>query len=124
MKNLTHIALLFSVFLLVGCSNDSESDLMENQDPPTTGEKVTYNANISSVMSNNCVSCHKSPPVNGAPFALTTYEEVKAIAENGSLMTAISKQSGESLAMPPSGRLPQATIDLVQKWIDDGLLEE
>ncbi|MEZ4811595.1 MAG: hypothetical protein R2819_14645 [Allomuricauda sp.] len=116
--------LLWLTFLgMLGCSNDSEQDLMEPL--PDGGENtiVTYNGNIGSIIGSNCLSCHSNPPVNGAPFALTTYTQVKNVAESGSLLAAISKQTGEPRAMPPTGRLPQATIDLVQQWIADGLLE-
>ena len=115
------VPVLVFALLLWGCSNDSESDLM---DPPNNeNEFVTYNDNIKSIISSNCLSCHSSPPVNGAPFSLTTYSEVKTRAESGLLLTAISRQTSEARAMPPSGRLPQATIDLVEQWITDGLLE-
>ena len=116
--------LVFAFLFLMGCSNDSESDLIESQNDDDKTEFVTYNDNIRSVINNNCLGCHSSPPVNGAPFSLTTYTQVKNRAESGLLLTAISRQTGEARAMPPAGRLPQATIDLVEQWIDDGLLEE
>ena len=85
-------ALVFAL-LFWGCSNDSESDLM---DPPNNeNELVTYNDNIKSIISNNCLSCHSNPPVNGAPFPLTTYNEVKTRAESGLLLTAISRKKPE-----------------------------
>ncbi|AEM71648.1 hypothetical protein Murru_2613 [Allomuricauda ruestringensis DSM 13258] len=122
MKNVLTV-FVFAFLFLLSCSNDSESDLTG----PQTGnenEFVTYNDNIKAVISNNCLSCHSSPPTNGAPFSLTTYTQVKNRAENGSLLAAISKQTGEAGAMPPTGRMPQATIDLVEQWIADGLLED
>jgi len=121
MKNVLPI-LSFAFLFLLSCSNDSESDLIDPQNDEN--EFVTYNDNIRSVISSNCLSCHSNPPVNGAPFPLTTYTQVKTRTENGLLLTAISKQTGEVRAMPPTGRLPQATIDLVEQWVADGLLED
>ncbi|WP_067035445.1 hypothetical protein [Allomuricauda sp. CP2A] len=122
MKNILTV-FVFTFLFLLSCSNDSESDLTGPQNGDGN-EFVTYNDNIKAVISNNCLSCHSSPPTNGAPFSLTTYTQVKNRAENGSLLAAISKQTGEAGAMPPTGRMPQATIDLVEQWIADGLLED
>lgn len=122
MKNVLAVVCFVFLFLL-GCSNDSESDLTDPQNDDEN-EFVTYNGDIRAVINNNCLGCHSSPPTNGAPFSLTTYTQVKNTAENGSLLTAISKQTGEARAMPPTGRMPQATIDLVEQWIADGLLED
>lgn len=115
------ILLLSFLGLLFGsCTNDSESDLRE-PDSPTV---VSYEANIKQIMGNNCVGCHNDPPVNGAPFALDTYDRVRDRTENGNLIAVMKRQTGESAAMPPTGRLPQATIDLIEQWADEGFLEQ
>lgn len=121
MRNVLPV-LCFVFLFLLSCSSDSESDLIDPEN--NENEFVTYSDNIRFVISSNCLSCHSNPPVNGAPFPLTTYTHVKTRAENGSLLTAISKQTGEIRAMPPTGRLPQATIDLVEQWVANGLLED
>ena len=107
--------------LLIGCSNDSESDLIETTDPQTP---ITYSKNIQSIINNNCLACHSDPTQNGAPFPLNNYDNVLVRAQNGQLLRAISRQTGEPRAMPPSGRLPQATIDLVDQWIQEGSKKE
>lgn len=120
MKNQVKFILLLSTFIVLACTNDSESDLI-NEEPI---EIITYNANIKALIDNNCLSCHSDPTRNGAPFPLATFEQVDIRAENGSLLIALNKQTGEAAAMPPSGRLPQSTIDLIAQWIEDGRLEE
>ncbi len=120
MRNINSIIYLVLVVLLVGCTNDSESDLVT---PPDQGTEVTYNSQIRAIINNNCLGCHSDPTRNGAPFPLANFEQVETRALNGQLMRAISRQTGEPRAMPPSGRLPQATIDLVQQWIDEGTKE-
>ncbi len=105
----------------MACSTDQESDLVEiGKD----GEPVTYQKDIKAIIGNNCLECHSSPPINGAPFPLTNYLQVRNVAESGLLLTAIGRQTGEARAMPPPGRLPQAVIDRVEQWIADGLKEE
>jgi len=104
------------------CTNDSEEDLIEVIEPPIL---VTYNTDIKIIMDNNCLACHTNPPVNGAPMPLINYDNVMEAVENRDLINRISKQAGESGAMPLGGpRLPQNLIDLVMQWEADGLLEE
>lgn len=121
MKNnyITFIALL----ILASCSSVSENDLIEPLiiEP---GETVNYIEDIQPIMENNCTFCHSSPPVNGAPNSLITYNDVVNSINNGSLIDRISRESGETGAMPLGGtKLPQNLIDLVIQWQTDGLLE-
>ncbi|WAC03187.1 hypothetical protein N7U66_06245 [Lacinutrix neustonica] len=85
---------------------------------------VNYTDDIQSIISNNCTFCHSDPPVNGAPIALITYNQVVSAINNSDLINRISGQSGEAGAMPFGGpRLPQNLINLVIQWEMDGLLE-
>lgn len=107
---------------ICGCSYDSEGDLIDaSQEPIDPDVLVNYNDNISAIIQNACISCHSSPPVNGAPFALVNFDQVDQRASI--ILNRMSRQSGAPGAMPPSGRLPQATIDLVEQWIENGQLE-
>ena len=107
---------------VMSCSNDSTNDLIDNTDP--LPEQVTYNADVKTIIDNNCINCHSVPPQNGAPMPLTTYQQVKNAVENGNLIERISTTDlGE--VMPFGGpRLPQNLIDTVIQWETDGLLEE
>lgn len=120
MKYSVKCLFILTSFLVVSCSNDSESDLVDTDIPQTT---ITYTSNIQSILNSNCTGCHSDPTKNGAPFPLTNYDQVLVRMQSGQLLNAISKQAGESRAMPPSGRLPQTTINLVEQWVEDGLEE-
>ena len=105
-----------SLFIM-NCSSTSGDDLSETPDPnPST--KITYDADIKSIMSSNCTSCHGNPKTNGAPTSYTTYTQVK----NG-INSIISRVNNVSNPMPQAGLMPQANRDLIQQWKDDGLLE-
>jgi len=113
--------LVFAGFLL-SCSNDNPDTLME--DMPNENA-ITYQQNVKSIIDNNCISCHAATPRNGAPMSLVTYDQVKNAIQNRGLLNRISLNSGNSLLMPQGGpRLPQASIDIVAKWQQDGLLEK
>jgi uncharacterized membrane protein len=120
-KNL--FLLSFLTIASYSCSYDSESDLISpteqaNDNENNGGTTVNYTTTIRPIMQASCVSCHASPPVNGAPFPLINFDQVSLRAN--AIFTTMNRQSGSSNAMPPSGRLPQATINLLQQWIDAG----
>lgn len=122
MKTSKLIFMFLLAICICSCSYDSENDLVETSiDPIDPDIVVTYTDNISQIMQSACIGCHSSPPVNGAPFALVNFSQVDQRA--ALILNRMSRQSGTPGAMPPSGRLPQATIDLVERWINDGQLE-
>lgn len=105
---------------MLNCTNVSESDLVNSQPPPT----LTTYQDIKIIIDNNCIGCHKAPPVNGANTSLTTFNNVKTAVLNNNLIGRISAQAGDAGAMPFGGpRLPQNLIDQIIQWEDDGLLE-
>lgn len=119
-KNLFSL-LVFASFLMA-CSSDNPDTLME--DIPNENA-ITYQQNVKSIIDNNCISCHAATPINGAPMSLVTYTQVKNAIQNRGLLNRISLNNGNSLLMPQGGpRLPQATIDVVAQWQQDGLLNE
>lgn len=110
----------FSIVFVTGCTNDSSSDLINiNQ-----FDEVTYTNTIKSIIDNNCISCHATVPINFAPMPLTTYEDVKNAVLNRGLLNRISRAQGAPGMMPNGGtRLPQAKIDQVYEWAENGFHE-
>ena len=85
---------------------------------------IKYSSDIASIINNNCLSCHAAPPVNGAPMQLTTYADVKNAILTGGLIDRVSRAQGSGGMMPEAGmRLPQATIDKIIKWQNEGFLD-
>jgi len=116
-KTLLIIPICITIF---SCSNDSEDDLTDTNPPQNT---VTYLDNVKSIIDNNCISCHSSPPQNGAPMSLMLYTDVKDAVLNRDLIGRITGAGSGSL-MPLGGpKLPQNLIDIILKWEADGLLE-
>ncbi|GMN09037.1 hypothetical protein MTsPCn9_05070 [Croceitalea sp. MTPC9] len=126
MKTTKLFSMLFIGFCILSCTNDSEDDLIAidqeqgngGGEPGETG--VTYANTVRAIIQNSCVGCHADPPRNGAPFALVNFQQVSSRA-NG-ILSAMSRDNGSGV-MPPSGRLPQNTIDQIQAWIDNDLPE-
>ncbi|GAA3584159.1 hypothetical protein [Snuella lapsa] len=119
MKNilLTTCLLLITLY---ACTNASEDDLTDSTPIATT---ITYNDHVKVIIDNNCIGCHKSPAVNGANVSLLTYNDVKNAVQNNNLISKING-NGPGAQMPLNGqKLPQTSIDIIEKWEDDGFLE-
>ncbi len=115
----TYLLYMFIATFAMSCSYVNESDLTE--DIEVEGF-VTYEANVKPIIDTNCIFCHDTPPVNGAPMSLITYDEVVEAVENRNLIGRISAMDGS--VMPAGGpRLPQNLIDLVIQWEEEGFLE-
>jgi hypothetical protein len=95
----------------------------------TLPEVVSYSKDIQPLWSEDCISCHKT----GAPIApdLTVGNSYVALtannkyvvpgnAANSILYKALLGQGAP--LMPPSGETTATEIALVEKWINDGAL--
>lgn len=81
--------------------------------------EVTYNANVSTIISNNCLPCHGGTTPS-AGLNLETYASVRNATENGNLINRINSASNP---MPQSGQMPPALIATIEQWAIDGYLE-
>ncbi len=131
--------LIFSLCLTLlafqGCSSESDNgDLMEtggnNNPPPSDGgsggsgndnpEPLSFSADIQPIFNSNCVTCHDDPPTRNAPMPLVTLEEVREAIENRNLLGRINSVTRP---MPPEGRMPSATRERIESWINQGTPE-
>ncbi len=83
---------------------------------------VKYSTHIKTLIQNSCQGCH-SGTAPGGGIDLATYAGVKAIADNGKIIGAISHLTGYS-AMPKNGnKLTDCQIKMVNIWINQGAPE-
>ena len=99
------------------CESRTYEDL---QEPTVIVDKVTYTANVKSIIDANCIACHAS---GSGLRPLETYTQVKDATLNTDLLERIQKQNGTPGQMPKSGRMPQDKINTILQWNTDGLLE-
>ena len=79
---------------------------------------VTFSGQIWPMMESYCTGCHSAASPGGG-IVIAGYDDMVALAENGSLMGSIRYESGYA-KMPTNQQLSTCNIDMLQKWIDDG----
>ena len=121
MKKLFFFLSLFLVLVLIffSCSKKSEEELGAGTICDTNN--MTFAINIKPILQNFCFSCHGNGlSQNGINF--DTYPRVKAVADNGKLVGAISHASGFA-AMPQSApKLSDCNINKIKAWVNSGAL--
>lgn len=127
MKTPTLLFLSLFAITLLSCSSSDDSttepDIVVDPDPdPIPGQTSTYTAHVKTIIDTNCIECHGDPLNQGAVMMLLTYDQVVDAINNRGLFDRIDTNNAFNV-MPESGRMPQATIDVVKDWIADGLLE-
>ena len=107
-----------SISALNSCDSGTYEEISKITNP-------TYEANMKSIFTSNCTSCHSENGTQQSPY-LTTYVEVKDGIENGVVLCIIDNPEDcfYSDIMPPAGRMPQTTIDLIKLWQTNGYVEQ
>ena len=118
MKRIKTCVLTVLILIAMGCTNDSDSDLLNNT---PENELVTYTETIKSIMDQKCNNCHGAVFTNGAPMSLHTFETVKNAVINRGLIDRITRTEGQSGFMPiGAAKLPQTQIDQIIQWQNEG----
>ena len=81
---------------------------------------VTYSQTISPIIQTHCLGCHNNNSAAKVP-KFTSYAGVAAVAQNGKLVGAITRQPN-FIPMPQVGKLTACQISQIRKWVNDGAL--
>ncbi len=113
MKKLLLILIAFFAFILQFCTSLNKASSRKG--------KMTYVANIRSIIVNSCSPCHIPPEGNKKLF--NTYTAVRTNID--SILIRIQKKPGEKGFMPARHpKLSDSTINIFKRWKNDGLLEK
>ena len=110
MKHLLNLSLALSVVLITACTKDEVEENLPNKDCLTA---YTYNADISMIINDNCVSCHSGVQ----PPRLTNYSEVINSIERVKARAITEK------TMPESKPLSDSDIEKLNCWINQNTPE-
>jgi mono/diheme cytochrome c family protein len=80
---------------------------------------VTYENQIKSVISQNCIACHSGNNPNGN-LRLENYNQVRNASEIGTLIQRINDAANP---MPTSGLMSVSTRVLFDEWVNNGFIE-
>lgn len=100
--------------------------------PDATGPKITYDEHIRPIFREHCFACHALDRTKGG-LTLDSYQKTMAGGSSGEIVFAGDTGSSrlwhlvshaEEPKMPPmQDKLAVAKLDLIQKWIEQGALE-
>jgi len=82
-------------------------------------EPVTYDMDVSIIISNNCLPCHAGAFAAGS-LNLEDYTNVRTATENGNLLARINSVSNP---MPQNGQMAPILIATIEQWAIDGYIE-
>lgn len=124
MKQIHKIILLLLIVSLTGCYYDSEEKLYPQLSASCDLTNVTFAETVTPILQASCYSCHSNSNAanSGGGIKIQNYADVLTIAKNGKLMGTVNHSSGYQAMPQGGGKLTDCEINQLQKWIDNGTL--
>lgn len=124
MNRIITTTIILSITILSGCYYDNEEKLYAEVSTSCDLSNVTFAANVKPILQASCYSCHSNSNAasSGAGIKLENHADVQNLAKNGNLMGAVKHSNGYSFMPKGGGKLTDCEIDQLQKWIDNGTL--
>ncbi len=124
MKKILFISLIVFISIITGCYYDSEEALYPVVSTTCDLTNVTFSGTVVPILQASCLSCHSNSRAasSGAGIKLENYSDVVTTASNGQLMGAINHLNGYAAMPQGGGKLTDCEISKLQKWIDNGKL--
>lgn len=116
LRTIKTLVFIFSI-MLTSCYYDVAERFPTN----TCDETFTFNSRILPLVQQQCASsaCHSgSNPSAG--LSLTTYNEIKAIVDNGSFIASLDGTNGYSVMPKGTSGLNACDKNAITNWINDG----
>jgi len=112
---------VMSLFMLTitysSCYYDVEEELY---DPKCDSLDVTYMGTIRGIVFSYCQNCHNTGVESGGVI-LDTYEGIRAVVDDGRLLSAVKRDVVASpMPPPPSTRISDCAIEQIEVWIRRG----
>lgn len=109
------ISAIFLLSFLVACAYDKLD--IQKDTSCLKGAPDSFSQEVNPIIQSNCVSCHNP----GAGIDLSSYVKVKPFADGGGLSGVINGRP-DFFAMPPDHPMDSCSVYIVQRWIDEGAL--
>ena len=104
--------------LPTACYWDNEEDLY-GPDPITNCDTsgMRFSVEIKQIMTEHCNKCHISSSATFSGIPYETYDQFKAVAQNGKLLDRINNQAAP---MPESGLMSLCNRLKIEAWVKAG----
>lgn len=113
MKKIILFSILLSGSFFTSCESNTYGEISVVANP-------TFTANVGPIIKSSCAGCHSG----GSQYPdLENYTQIKDAVSTGSLICRIDNPSEcFGSIMPPTGRMPQTTINMIKLWRDQGFV--
>lgn len=119
-KNMTkQLTLTVLILLLLQSCTTAIIDEGDPSTLPPITRTITYQSDVQSIMTNNCITCHAGPAPN-AGLDLSNYQNTRFSTEMGNL---IQRMNNAANPMPPNGLVSPELRQVMDKWVTDGFPE-
>jgi len=124
MKQTIKTLLVLFTIAVSGCYYDNEEKLYPEISTTCDLGNVTFTATVKPILQASCLACHSNSKAanSGGGIKLENYADVQIHAKNGKLMGTIKHLSGYQEMPLGGGKLTDCEINQMQKWIDNGIL--
>jgi hypothetical protein len=120
MRNYQFIVTIIALGLMILSCKENAVKPVESE-PIVLGGLVTFNKDIKPMFTSKCSPCHADGGDRNNKYV--DYNTAKTLITG--IIGRIIKERSDPLFMPKNGtKLNKTEMDLVNKWIDDGLLEK
>lgn len=123
MNKITKITLILLIASITGCYYDSEEQLYPKISSPCDDVNVTFSGTVKPILQ-ICQTCHSNANSvsSGGGVRLQNYDDILGYVNNGKLIGAVSHTQGYIPMPQGGGKIPDCEIAQLQKWIDNGTL--
>ena len=81
---------------------------------------VRYSAEIVTILSNYCYSCHTAPANAGGGNVLNNYNSLKLYSTSGLLFSVVNHSTGADPMPKGGGKIPDCDIAKIRIWMQKG----
>ena len=112
------------IAFVTGCYYDSEEKLYPQISGSCDLSNVTFTATVKPILQASCLTCHSNSNAgnSGGGIKLENYADVLISTNSGKLMGTINHSPGYQAMPQGGGKLTDCEISKLQKWIDNGKL--
>ncbi|OFX58156.1 MAG: hypothetical protein A2066_02650 [Bacteroidetes bacterium GWB2_41_8] len=116
--------LILVIITTTGCYYDNEEKLYSEISTSCDLTNVTFAATVKPILQASCYACHSNANAtsSGDGIKLENYTDVQNLAKNGKLMGTVNHSKGYPAMPKGGGKLSDCEINQLQKWIDNGTL--